>query len=70
VTAGWLCYNAHGLDDEGCGPLSATTLERLLARLVERDDARVLPVGAALDLVLDADGWRRARSVAALGGDR
>jgi len=24
---GWLCYNAHGLGDEGWGPLSATTLE-------------------------------------------
>jgi peptidoglycan/xylan/chitin deacetylase (PgdA/CDA1 family) len=47
---GWLCYNAHGLDDEGWGPLSAATLERLLVRLVERDDVRVLPTGAALDL--------------------
>jgi hypothetical protein len=26
------------------------TLERLLERLVERDDTRVLPAGAALDL--------------------
>src|SRR5439155_12919030 len=48
--SGWLCYNAHGLDDEGWGPLSAATLERLLDRLVERDDTRVLPPGAALDL--------------------
>jgi peptidoglycan/xylan/chitin deacetylase (PgdA/CDA1 family) len=46
--SGWLCYNAHGLDDEGWGPLSAPTLERLLARLVEREDMRVLPPGAAL----------------------
>lgn len=51
---GWLCYNAHGLDDEGWGPLSAVTLERLLARLVERDDTRVLPPGAALDLAAGA----------------
>jgi len=47
---GWLCYNAHGLDDEGWGPLSAATLERLLEQLVERNDTRVLPAGAALDL--------------------
>jgi hypothetical protein len=48
--SGWLCYNTHGLDGEGWGPLSATTLERLLARLVERDDVRVLPSRAALGL--------------------
>jgi peptidoglycan/xylan/chitin deacetylase (PgdA/CDA1 family) len=48
--SGWLCYNTHGLDDEGWGPLSTTALERLLQRLVERDDTRVLPTGAALDL--------------------
>jgi hypothetical protein len=48
--SGWLCYNLHGLDGEGWGPLSASTLERLLARLVERDDVRVLPARAALDL--------------------
>jgi hypothetical protein len=48
--SGWLCYAAHGLDDEGWGPLSAATLERVLERLVERDDTHVLPVGAALDL--------------------
>lgn len=48
--SGWLCYNTHGLDDEGWGPLSCATLERLLARLAGRDDTRVLPAGAALDL--------------------
>jgi hypothetical protein len=48
--SGWLCCNTHGLDGEGWGPLSAATLERLLARLVERDDVRVLPARAALDL--------------------
>jgi len=48
--SGWLCYNAHGLDGEGWGPLSAATLERLLERLSERDDVRVVPAGAALDL--------------------
>jgi peptidoglycan/xylan/chitin deacetylase (PgdA/CDA1 family) len=47
---GWLCCNVHGLDDEGWGPLTTATLERLLDRLVERDDTRVLPAGAALDL--------------------
>lgn len=52
--SGWLCYNAHGLDGEGWGPLSSATLERVLARLVERGDTAVLPVGAALDLTLGA----------------
>ena len=50
VPSGWLCCNVHGLDDEGWGPLSTATLERFLDRLVERDDTRVLPAGAALDL--------------------
>ena len=54
--SGWLCYNVHGLDGEGWGPLSAGTLERLLARLVERGDTRVLPVGAALDLARNGGG--------------
>lgn len=48
--SGWLCYNAHGLDSEGWGPLSSKTLEALLARLLERGDTAVLPAGAALDL--------------------
>jgi peptidoglycan/xylan/chitin deacetylase (PgdA/CDA1 family) len=54
--SGWLCYNLHGLDGEGWGPLSAATLERLLDRLVERSDTRVLPVGAALDLARNGGG--------------
>jgi hypothetical protein len=48
--SGWLCYNLHGLDGEGWGPLSSATLERLLARLLESDDVRLLPAGPALDL--------------------
>ena len=48
--SGWLCYNAHGLDDEGWGPLSTAALEGLLERLAECDHTRVLPPGAALDL--------------------
>jgi hypothetical protein len=47
---GWLCYNVHGLDDEGWGPLGGDTLDRLLDDLVARD-VRVLPITAALDLV-------------------
>jgi hypothetical protein len=47
--SGWLCYNAHGLDGEGWGPLSSTTLERTLDRLTSAG-AQVLPSGAALDL--------------------
>jgi peptidoglycan/xylan/chitin deacetylase (PgdA/CDA1 family) len=46
---GWLCYNLHGLDDEGWGPVGGDTLDRLLERLAERG-VRVLPITAALDL--------------------
>jgi hypothetical protein len=46
---GWLCYNVHGLDDEGWGPLGSDTLDQLLGDLVARD-VRVLPITAALDL--------------------
>jgi peptidoglycan/xylan/chitin deacetylase (PgdA/CDA1 family) len=46
---GWLCYNLHGLDDEGWGPIGSGTLSRLLERLVQHD-VRVLPIAAALDL--------------------
>jgi hypothetical protein len=48
---GWLCYNAHGLDGEGWGPLGSDTLDRLLGELVARD-VRVLPITAALDLAV------------------
>ena len=47
--SGWLCYNLHGLDDEGWGPVGAGTLERLLERLVARG-VEVVPITAALDL--------------------
>jgi peptidoglycan/xylan/chitin deacetylase (PgdA/CDA1 family) len=46
---GWLCYNLHGLDDEGWGPVGSDTLDRLLEHLVAHD-VRVLPITAALDL--------------------
>jgi peptidoglycan/xylan/chitin deacetylase (PgdA/CDA1 family) len=48
---GWLCYNVHGLDDEGWGPLGSDTLDRVLEDLVARD-VRVLPITAALDLAV------------------
>jgi peptidoglycan/xylan/chitin deacetylase (PgdA/CDA1 family) len=46
---GWLCYNLHGLDDEGWGPVGAKTLDGLLERLVARN-VHVLPTIAALDV--------------------
>jgi peptidoglycan/xylan/chitin deacetylase (PgdA/CDA1 family) len=46
---GWLCYNLHGLDDEGWGPVGSDTLERLLDRLTGAG-VSVLPITAALDL--------------------
>jgi peptidoglycan/xylan/chitin deacetylase (PgdA/CDA1 family) len=45
---GWLCYNLHGLDDEGWGPVGSDTLDHLLEDLVARG-VRVLPITAALD---------------------
>jgi peptidoglycan/xylan/chitin deacetylase (PgdA/CDA1 family) len=44
----WLCYNLHGLDDEGWGPVGSDTLCRVLDRLLERE-ARVLPIVGVLD---------------------
>jgi peptidoglycan/xylan/chitin deacetylase (PgdA/CDA1 family) len=49
---GWLCYNLHGLDDEGWGPVGSDTLDRLLEHLVG-EDVRVLPITDALDLSLE-----------------
>jgi peptidoglycan/xylan/chitin deacetylase (PgdA/CDA1 family) len=46
---GWLCYNLHGLDDEGWGPVSGDTLDRLLDGLVARG-VLVLPIVDALDV--------------------
>jgi hypothetical protein len=46
---GWLCYNLHGLDGEGWGPVGSGTLDRLLGRLVARG-VPVLPITAALAL--------------------
>jgi peptidoglycan/xylan/chitin deacetylase (PgdA/CDA1 family) len=48
---GWLCYNLHGLDDEGWGPVGASTLDELLERLVAHG-AHVLPITDALDLAV------------------
>jgi peptidoglycan/xylan/chitin deacetylase (PgdA/CDA1 family) len=45
---GWLCYNLHGLDDEGWGPVGSATLDEVLERLLMRG-VRVLPITAALD---------------------
>jgi peptidoglycan/xylan/chitin deacetylase (PgdA/CDA1 family) len=45
---GWFVFNAHGLDEEGWGPMSSGFLTSLLARLVKLSHVAVLPVGAAL----------------------
>lgn len=45
---GWLIYNTHGLDGEGWGPIGSAYLERLLSRLLSRDDIAILP---ALDVL-------------------
>jgi len=46
--SGWLIFNPHGLDDEGCGPIRTSDLERLLERLLEHESAEILPAGKAL----------------------
>jgi Polysaccharide deacetylase len=43
----WLCYNLHGLDDEGWGPVGSEVLDGLLGRLAARG-VRVLPIAEAL----------------------
>jgi peptidoglycan/xylan/chitin deacetylase (PgdA/CDA1 family) len=45
---GWLIYNTHGLDEEGWGPMTASFLDQLLAKLVKIDSVHVLPAGWAL----------------------
>ncbi len=49
---GWLIYNTHGLDGEGWGPLGSEYLERLLARLMQMDDLRILPARDVLALAV------------------
>ncbi len=46
--SGWLVYTAHGLDDEGWGPIRAVHLERLLERLLAIESVEILPAGKAL----------------------
>jgi peptidoglycan/xylan/chitin deacetylase (PgdA/CDA1 family) len=46
---GWLCYNLHGLDDEGWGPVGSETLDGVLESLASRG-VQVLPITAALDV--------------------
>jgi peptidoglycan/xylan/chitin deacetylase (PgdA/CDA1 family) len=46
--SGWLIYCAHGLEDEGWGPMGADYLERLLDRLQAIPTVRIMPVGQAL----------------------
>ncbi|MXW82319.1 MAG: polysaccharide deacetylase family protein [Rhodothermaceae bacterium] len=45
---GWLIINAHGLDGEGWGPLSASHLDGLLFELKAIEKVLVIPSGRAL----------------------
>jgi len=45
---GWFIYDAHGLDDEGYGPLTASVLDRLLGRLTKMPHVRIVPAARAL----------------------
>jgi hypothetical protein len=46
--AGWFIYNTHGLDEEGYGPLTASVLDRLLARLSAMPHVQITPAARAL----------------------
>lgn len=46
---GWFIYNLHGLDEEGWGPIRETYLEKLLEKLVSRNDLLILPTAKALN---------------------
>jgi hypothetical protein len=46
----WLVYNAHGLDGEGWGPLRSEFLERILDRLLQRGDVKILPAREMLNM--------------------
>ena len=57
----WLCYNLHGLDDEGWGPVGSDTLDDLLGRLVARG-VPVLPIVDALEAAQpSSSATRRSR---------
>ena len=47
-TGGWYIFNAHGLDDEGWGPMSSSYLDSLLNRLTGLEHVEVVPTGRAL----------------------
>ena len=47
-SGGWLIFNAHGLDEEGWGPLSASHLDKLLSELTAMGNVLVIPTGRAL----------------------
>ncbi len=46
--SGWLVYCAHGLEEEGWGPMGADFLDDLLNRLTKLESVKVLPAGKAL----------------------
>jgi hypothetical protein len=46
--SGWFIYNTHGLDDEGYGPLTASVLDGLLARLTAMPHVEIIPAARAL----------------------
>lgn len=46
--SGWLIYNLHGLDNEGWGPIRASYLDNLLAKLTQMKSVLILPAGKAL----------------------
>jgi peptidoglycan/xylan/chitin deacetylase (PgdA/CDA1 family) len=48
--SGWMIYNAHGLDNEGWGPVSSSCLDELLDRISSIPGVGVLSVTQALDL--------------------
>ncbi len=46
---GWMILNAHGLDDEGWGPMSSGYLIKLLKQLSQIETLEILPTGTVLN---------------------
>jgi peptidoglycan/xylan/chitin deacetylase (PgdA/CDA1 family) len=44
----WMVINAHGLDEEGWGPISSQYLEKTLDRLVQLPNLEILPTAKVL----------------------
>lgn len=56
TSGGWMILNAHGLDNEGWGPMSTDYLIDLLSRMVKVDFLEILSVGEVLKRTASKNG--------------